>query len=61
MVEQLSMEALFDMTEHNLDEDEAQKVKTFIRWILQYDPVKRPSPARILSEPWFREIDVNSG
>ncbi|KAH1432041.1 hypothetical protein KXX32_002647 [Aspergillus fumigatus] len=61
MVEQLSMEALFDMTEPNLDEDEAQKVKTFIRWILQYDPVKRPSPARILSEPWFREIDVNSG
>ncbi|KAL4887801.1 kinase-like domain-containing protein [Aspergillus ambiguus] len=61
MVEQTSMEALFDMAEPDLDEEEAQKVKTLIRWILQYDPMKRPSPAKILSEPWFCEIDVKSG
>ncbi|KAL4742392.1 kinase-like domain-containing protein [Aspergillus similis] len=61
MVEQTSMEALFDMAEPDLDEEEAQKVKALIRWILQYDPVKRPSPAKILSEPWFCEIDVKSG
>lgn len=61
MVEQMSMEALFDMADPDLDEDEAQKVKTLIRSILQYDPVKRPSPAKILSEPWFCDIDVKSG
>lgn len=58
MLEQQSMEELFDEAEPDLDEKEAHKVKALIRWILQYDPAKRPSPARILSDPWFCEIDV---
>ncbi|EAW11290.1 serine/threonine-protein kinase [Aspergillus clavatus NRRL 1] len=37
--------------EPDLDEEEARKVKALIRWILQYDPAKRPSPAKILSNP----------
>jgi serine/threonine protein kinase len=36
------------------------KMKALIRWILQYDPAKRPSPAEILSDPWFCKIDVES-
>ena len=60
MVEQTSMEELFDRTEPDLDEEEAHKVKALIRWVLQYDPAKRPSPARIMSDPWFCEIDVES-
>ncbi|KXX72780.1 Serine/threonine-protein kinase SRPK [Madurella mycetomatis] len=58
MVEQTSMEELFDQAGPELDEDEARKVKALIRWILQYDPAKRPSPAEILSNPWFCEIDA---
>ncbi|KAL4940078.1 hypothetical protein BDV06DRAFT_213778 [Aspergillus oleicola] len=42
----------------DLDEEQAYKVKALVRWILQYDPAKRPSPAQILSDPWFCEIDV---
>lgn len=60
MVEQTSMEELFDLAGPDLDEEEAHKVKTLIRWILQYDPAKRPSPAKILFDPWFREINVES-
>ena len=44
----------------NLGEEEARKVKALIRWILQYDPAKRPSAAEILSNPWFCEVDVDS-
>lgn len=60
MVEQTSMEELFDRTEPDLDREEADKVKALIRWVLQYDPRKRPSPAKIMSDPWFCEIDVES-
>ncbi|KAF9241657.1 hypothetical protein DTO013E5_10067 [Penicillium roqueforti] len=60
MVEQTSMEESFDRTGLDLDEEEAHKVKALIRWILQYDPAKRPSPAKILADPWFCEIDVES-
>ncbi|KNG86152.1 putative serine protein kinase [Aspergillus nomiae NRRL 13137] len=58
MLEQTSMEESFDLAEPDLDETEARKVKGLIRWILQYDPSKRPSPAQILSDPWFCEINV---
>lgn len=61
MVEQTSMEELFDQAGPDLDKEEAHKVKALIRWILQYDPTKRPSPAEILFDPWFCEIDVESG
>ncbi|KAJ5977496.1 hypothetical protein N7501_000838 [Penicillium viridicatum] len=57
IVEQTSMEDCFNRAGPDLDE-EANKVKALIRWILQYDPAKRPSPAEILSDPWFCEIDV---
>ncbi|KAJ5509085.1 hypothetical protein N7527_011228 [Penicillium freii] len=58
ILEQTSMEDCFDRADPDLDEEEANKVKALIRWILQYDPAKRPSPAQILSAPWFCEIDV---
>ncbi|KAL6228627.1 hypothetical protein BDW75DRAFT_226578 [Aspergillus navahoensis] len=58
MLEQTSMEDLFDQAEPDLSKEEANKVKVLIRWILQYDPEKRPSPADILSDPWFSGIDV---
>ncbi|PKY08935.1 serine protein kinase [Aspergillus campestris IBT 28561] len=58
MVEESSMEELFDQAGPDLDDEEARQVKALIRWILQYDPAKRPSPAEILSDPWFRQIDI---
>ena len=58
MVEQTSMEESFDQAGPDLDEEETRKVKALIRRILQYDPTKRPSPAEILSDPWFCEINV---
>ncbi|KJZ77710.1 hypothetical protein HIM_02887 [Hirsutella minnesotensis 3608] len=61
MVEQTSMEELFDQAGPDLDEEEASKVKALVRRILQYDPVKRPSAAEILLDPWFCEMDVESG
>ncbi|KAJ5817564.1 hypothetical protein N7447_007572 [Penicillium robsamsonii] len=60
MVEQISMEESFDRADPDLDEEEAHKVKALIRWILQYNPAKRPSAAEILADPWFCEIDVES-
>lgn len=55
MLEQTSMEEAFDQAGPDLNEEEARKVKALIRWILQYDPAKRPSPAEILQDPWFCE------
>jgi non-specific serine/threonine protein kinase len=60
MAEDISMEELFDMAGPDLDEEEDRKVKALIRWILRYDPPKRPSPAEILLDPWFSETDVES-
>lgn len=61
MLEQTSMEELFDQAGPELDEEEARKVKALIRRILQYNPAKRPSAAEILVDPWFCEIEVESG
>ncbi|GKZ30316.1 hypothetical protein AbraIFM66950_008653 [Aspergillus brasiliensis] len=58
MIEQISMEEQFDSTNPDIDGKEANEVKALIRWILQYDPAKRPSPVEILAHPWFRDIDV---
>ncbi|KAM5385443.1 hypothetical protein ACJZ2D_001084 [Fusarium nematophilum] len=58
MIEQTSMEEAFDQAKPEIDEEEGRKVKGLIRRILQYDPEKRPSPAEILSDPWFSESDV---
>ena len=56
MLEQISMEELFDEAGPDLDQNEAHQVKALIRRILQYDPAKRPSPKEILLDPWFCEI-----
>ncbi|KAI1746024.1 serine protein kinase [Xylaria scruposa] len=53
MLEQLSMEELFDQAEPDVPEEEAKAIKSLIRRILQYDPKKRPSAAEILQDPWF--------
>ncbi|KAK0651099.1 serine protein kinase [Cercophora newfieldiana] len=55
MIEDPTMEELFDEAEPDLSEEEASMVKGLIRRILQYDPAKRPSPAEILRDPWFDE------
>ena len=60
MVEEPSMEELFDEAGPDLEKEEARKVKALILWILQYDPAKRPSPAEILLDPWFCEMEVDS-
>ncbi|ORY71412.1 serine protein kinase [Pseudomassariella vexata] len=44
-----------------LEEQEAHQVKTLIRWILQYDPAARPSPAEVLLHPWFSQDETKSG
>ena len=61
MVEQTTMEELFDQADPDIDEEEASTVKALIRRVLQYNPKKRPSPAELLLDPWFCEIDVDSG
>ncbi|KAH7183568.1 putative serine protein kinase [Fusarium flagelliforme] len=53
MLEQVSMEATFDLTNPELSVEEGDKVKRLVRQILQYDPSKRPSAEEILSDPWF--------
>ncbi len=61
MLAQRSMEEAFDRAGPEIDEEEARRVEALIRWILQYDPAKRPSLPEILSDPWFREIKVEKG
>ncbi|KAI5860175.1 putative serine protein kinase [Durotheca rogersii] len=60
MEEQTSMEEWFDEAGPDLDEEEARNVKALIRRILQYDPAERPSPAELLTDPWFYEIEAES-
>lgn len=50
-----TMEEAFDKECPEMAEEEAQEVKKLIRWILQYDPAKRPSAEEILRHPWFAE------
>ncbi|KAK0749692.1 serine protein kinase [Schizothecium vesticola] len=60
MVEQKSMEEMFDEAGPDLEEEEARGVKALIRRILQYNPAERPSAAEILRDPWFCEEDLSS-
>ncbi|KAK7972538.1 kinase-like protein [Apiospora saccharicola] len=60
MLEQQSMEELFDAEEPDLDKEEAVQVKALIRRILQYDPAQRPSVEELLRDPWFCEEDSRS-
>ncbi|KAF4438057.1 CMGC SRPK kinase [Fusarium acutatum] len=50
-----TMEKAFDEKCPEMAEEEAQEIKKLIRWILQYDPAKRPSAEEILRHPWFGE------
>lgn len=55
MLEQSSMEQAFDKESPEVTKEEAIDIKTLIRWILQYDPAKRPSAREILCHPWFAD------
>lgn len=58
VLEQDSMEEMFDEAEPDVSQDEGRKIKQLIRWILQYDPEKRPSASEILQDPWFSRIET---
>ncbi|KAJ4308043.1 hypothetical protein N0V84_012332 [Fusarium piperis] len=60
MVDDFSMEQLFDQARPDVDENEARQIKMLIREILQYDPTKRPLPSEILDNLWFKETASNS-
>ncbi|KIL85191.1 cmgc srpk protein kinase [Fusarium avenaceum] len=55
MLEQSSMEQAFDKESPVMTKEEADEIKKLIRWILQYDPAKRPSAKDILCHPWFAD------
>ncbi|TKW51824.1 Dual specificity tyrosine-phosphorylation-regulated kinase 3 [Colletotrichum tanaceti] len=61
MLEQTSMEELFDQAEPDISEEEAGAVKALVRRVLRYNPAERPSPAELLRDPWFSKIDVETG
>ncbi|KAH7267771.1 kinase-like domain-containing protein [Fusarium redolens] len=50
---QSTMEEAFDKESPEMTDEEAEEVKKLIRWILQYNPAKRPSAEEILCHPWF--------
>ncbi|KAF4955680.1 hypothetical protein FGADI_4373 [Fusarium gaditjirri] len=50
-----TMEEAFDKESPEMTDEEAEEVKKLIRWILQYDPAKRPSAEEILRHPWFAD------
>jgi non-specific serine/threonine protein kinase len=37
----------------DIPQNEAKAIKDLMRWILQYDPAKRPTPSEILRHSWF--------
>ncbi|KAF5615020.1 dis1-suppressing kinase dsk1 [Fusarium tjaetaba] len=61
MLEQTSMEEAFDLTNPDLTDEEAEKVKRLVRRILQYDPSKRPMIKDILCDPWPASYDTPMG
>jgi serine/threonine protein kinase len=60
MLEQQTMEELFDQASPDISKEESEAVKALVRRILQYDPAKRPSPEEILLDPWFAADEVGS-
>ena len=58
VLEQVSMEEMFDETEPDVRQEEGRKIKDLIRWILQYDPEKRPSARELLQDAWFCNIEA---
>lgn len=53
MLEETSLEELFDDASPDISKEESDAVKALVRRILQYDPAKRPSAEEILLDPWF--------
>lgn len=53
----INLEEHFDQNKPaEMSDEEAIEVKRILRWILQYDPSKRPSSAsELLNDPWFAE------
>lgn len=46
----------------DIPQNEAKVVKDLMRWILQYDPAKRPTPSEILRHSWFvDELKADEG
>jgi serine/threonine protein kinase len=39
----------------DIPQNEVKAVKDLMRWILQYDPAKRPTPCEILQHSWFAD------
>lgn len=60
MLEQQTMEELFDQASPDISKEESEAVKALVRRILQYDPAKRPSAEEILLDPWFAADEVGS-
>ena len=61
MIEQKSMEEMFDEAKPDLNAEEAGKVKVLIRRILHYDPAQRPSAVELLRDPWFCDDESEGG
>jgi serine/threonine protein kinase len=55
MIEQTTMEELFDQAGPEIGENEAIQIKALIRRILRYKPAERPSARELLADPWFGE------
>ncbi|KAL5345312.1 hypothetical protein ACLOAV_009682 [Pseudogymnoascus australis] len=51
MLEETSLEELFDDASPDISKEESDAVKALVRRILQYDPAKRPSAEEILLDP----------
>ncbi|KAN0066972.1 Protein kinase-like domain containing protein, partial [Elaphomyces granulatus] len=46
----------------DIPQNEAKAITDLMRWILQYDPAKRPTPSEILRHSWFvDEVKADRG
>ncbi|KAK3897942.1 hypothetical protein C8A05DRAFT_38488 [Staphylotrichum tortipilum] len=46
-------EQLRELKPDGMDEAEIEELAMLIRWILEYEPSRRPSVEAILAHPWF--------
>ncbi|KAL3462353.1 kinase-like domain-containing protein [Aspergillus heterothallicus] len=57
----LPLERAFDEEKPgDMSADDADNVKRVLRWILDYDPGRRPSAAELLRDPWFVAIGATT-
>ncbi|KAL2810281.1 kinase-like domain-containing protein [Aspergillus granulosus] len=58
----LPIEKAFDKGKpEDISTEDADAVKRLLRWILDYDPAKRPSASELLENSWFVEIGAALG